>query len=324
MTAYRFSIALFAHNEEYGIARALDSICNALPSRSDWKVFVLANGCTDRTLDRVCQYREHCPQVIPVLIPLGDKSNAFNIYIQHLADDSPYHFFMDGDIEAGPGSLVAMLNSMESNPTQAAIAGMPLSGRNRAKYIRMIVEWRWLFGGLYLVRRENIDRMRQANIRLPLGLGPEDHFVSKILAAASLEPYEFDGSRIGYVEGAGYRFDSLSPFSIRDWRIYLHRLVRYRLAHHQIKKLDKLPLGSLPQTMDDTNQQILSDLEASSLPLTDWVGRAVKRWLRRQYPTPDSRYYAARHSVESFEIIGELSKCSRNAAEPSLRVSESR
>ena len=57
MTA-RWPVMVLAHNEERHIAACLDSIFAADPER-EFDIFVMANGCTDRTVEIVSKYRAH-------------------------------------------------------------------------------------------------------------------------------------------------------------------------------------------------------------------------------------------------------------------------
>jgi len=66
---------VLAYNEERHIEACLDSIFTAEPDRR-FEVFVMANGCTDRTEEIVRQYGRRRPEVHLVSIVLGDKCNA--------------------------------------------------------------------------------------------------------------------------------------------------------------------------------------------------------------------------------------------------------
>jgi cellulose synthase/poly-beta-1,6-N-acetylglucosamine synthase-like glycosyltransferase len=65
-------VVVLAHNEEASIAATLES----LPAAADghWlDVFVLVNGCTDRTEAIVDAHARRDPAIHPVTIALGDK-----------------------------------------------------------------------------------------------------------------------------------------------------------------------------------------------------------------------------------------------------------
>ena len=73
-------VMVLAHNEERHISNCLDSVLSA-DRGAKLEVFVMANGCTDRTEDIVRNYATKRPEVRLVSIRLGDKCNAWNVFI---------------------------------------------------------------------------------------------------------------------------------------------------------------------------------------------------------------------------------------------------
>src|SRR5437868_1383166 len=108
-------VMVLAHNEERYIEACLDSIFAADPE-CRFEVYVMANGCTDATEDMVRRYGEKRPQVHLVSIRLGDKCNAWNLFIHDTVPAEcpgrPVYFFMDGDARAVPGSFSAMARAL--------------------------------------------------------------------------------------------------------------------------------------------------------------------------------------------------------------------
>ncbi len=286
-----YRVAVFARNEERSIAAALHALLCACGRRRDLKIHVLINGCTDRTLEVVKNLAHQQHEVIPVELPIGDKCNAWNTYVYELADDSPVHFFTDGDVLCSPRSLPTMQARLLDDERATAIAGMPLSGRSRQVLQRYITDWHWLFGGLYAAKSLHLSKLRAAGVRLPLGLAGDDHFVSKFMAARCLEPTELDWRQNLCHAGSGFVFRSLQPYRWRDWKTYCRRCVNYALRQWQILELDDLPLPSLPTTVDEVNRRIHNRLRTSRLKWFDLTGRAVRRQLNRMYPTKDSSYF---------------------------------
>jgi glycosyltransferase involved in cell wall biosynthesis len=289
LTVYR--VAVFARNEERNIAEALRALLDACPYPRDLKVFVLINGCTDRTPEVVKSFALEYREVVPVELPIGDKCNAWNTYVYQLADDSPVHFFTDGDVTCSPGSLEQMQKKLLENDAAVAMAGWPMSGRNKKHYQRYIRDWHWLYGNLYAVKSTQLAKIRAAEARLPLGLCGNDHFITKFMAARSLNPTELDWGQNIYHPTAGYCFKTLRPWRWNDWKTYWNRLVTYTLRQLQIPELDDVPLNELPATMDAVNLGILARLESTRLDLMHLLTRGVRRRLRRMYPTPDAAYF---------------------------------
>src|SRR5215471_5056320 len=105
-----FPVMVLAYNEERHIRACLDSIYAADPGHS-FEVFVMANGCTDRTGEIVLEYARTQPLVHLVTIALGDKCNAWNVFIHETVPahcpGREVYFFMDGDATVAPGSFSA-------------------------------------------------------------------------------------------------------------------------------------------------------------------------------------------------------------------------
>jgi glycosyltransferase involved in cell wall biosynthesis len=286
-----YRVAVFARNEETGIVRALNSVFAACPASSQLKVFVLLNGCTDRTPQVVKDFAARNAAVVPVELPVGDKCNAWNTYVYEHADDSPCHFFMDGDVTCSPHALARLQEKLLASPAAMAIAGVPLSGRHQRTYLRHIQQWHRLYGNLYAVKHEQLARVRAAQVRLPIGLWCNDHLISRTMAARTMRPTEICWEQNIYHPDAGYCFDSLQWYRRRDWRIYWRRRVQYAVRELQIPEVNDIPLTGLPATMDAINRRILVRLNADGVSWLDLFTRAGRRRLQRMYPQPDSIYF---------------------------------
>ena len=290
--SFPYRVVVFARNEEQRIEAALRSIQKASPARSDLKVYVLINGCRDRTVKVVQHFALKNPEVQGIELPIADKCNAWNTYVYELADDTPCHFFMDGDTECNLGALEKMQRLLLANNAAQAIAGYPMSGRNRDYYRGFVNEHHWVFGNLYAVKGAHLATIRRCGIRLPIGLCGNDHFITKILAARSFKPEDLDrGGKIIFDPTAGYVFRSLQPYRLADWMTYWRRRVTYCLRQLQIPILDDLPLIDLPRTMDDANRQILKSLRKTKVAFGNLVIRAVRNKLMKMYPEEDSSYF---------------------------------
>jgi len=116
-------VMVLAYNEERKIVECLDSIYAADPTRQ-FEIFVMANGCTDRTEDIVREYGRKHKGVHLVSIKMPDYCNAWNVFIhetaaQHLPDSQIY-FFLDGDCRVHPGSMSEMARALAAHETAHA------------------------------------------------------------------------------------------------------------------------------------------------------------------------------------------------------------
>lgn len=274
------AVVVFAYNEETRIQRCLESVLREADGLKELRIHVIANGCTDRTESVVRKVARRDPRVSLDVLAVKDKCNAWNHYVHELADTRPVHFFMDGDVTCGEGSLSAMTQELLGHPGANAIAGLPLSGRNRSHYERLVRTKGWLFGNLYGVRWEHLLRLRELAIKLPLGLCGNDHFITRIMSSDLDPTWREDRLRIHWREGAGYAFESLQPYRARDIRTYWRRSVTYRLRALQLAKIHDLSLSQLPATMEEINRAILTELERDAPSIIDWRSRAVRNRLR--------------------------------------------
>ncbi|MGE0451436.1 MAG: glycosyltransferase family A protein [Vicinamibacterales bacterium] len=296
MTAERrYRVAVFARNEERGIAACLRALLDACPDGCDLVVHVMVNGCTDRTFDIASELARSHDEIRVVQLPFGDKAHAWNSYVRDFADDSPVHFFTDGDVTCSPRSLELMQSALTSDAGAMAIAGVPLSGRNHERYLRYIEQWHWLFGNLYAVKSAQLTKIRAANAYLPVGLCGTDHFISKLAAAETIRPTRLAWTQNIHRPDAGFTFRPLQPYRWADCRIYANRQITYALRQLQIPEMDQLDLADLPATVDDVNRRILARLEAAGRRLMAQPRlHAVRRRLRRMYPSSDSSWFETR------------------------------
>ena len=279
--------AVFAYNESDTIVRALDSL---LKNPSVVRVTVLINGCSDDTAEIVARLAKEESRINPVDTGPGDKCNAWNQYVHEIADcESDLHLFMDGDCYCDDDAIEQLSEGLRQNPSAKALAAVPFSGRNRDEYIRLQHRLHWLFGNLYGVSTDQIQRLRESNVRLPIGLKGNDHFITRLMHTAWPDVPKRVPEQVAVCDRAGYRFDSLQPFRPRDMKTYWQRHLPYFLRQRQIPLLNHLPLNQLPFTVDAVNQQILADLRSD--PLMKPVAIAVRRKLERMYPNKRAEFF---------------------------------
>jgi glycosyltransferase involved in cell wall biosynthesis len=240
-----WSLAVFAHNEAGRIASALRSIPAAAGDR-DVDVVVLANGCTDRTADEVRASAALLPHLSLTEIDVGDKANAWNVYVHEVAASdatalTDTHFFMDGDVTLEPDALPLLASALSAVPAARAAGGIPATGRDRDAWRERMVHNGSIAGNLYALRGRFVEELRQHGTRMPIGLIGEDLFLSWLIErdieSGAVLP---DGPQCVFHVGAGFSFRSLSPFRPSDYRLYARRKWRYlhrALQHEMLTRL---------------------------------------------------------------------------------------
>src|SRR6185436_17298677 len=243
MNASAWPVMVLAHNEERFIGPCLDSILAAEPE-CRFEIFVMANGCTDRTEEIVRQYAARRPEVHLVSIDLNDKCNAWNVFIhetvpQHCAREE-FYFFMDGDARAVAGSFSAMARALRTHARAHAAAAVPASGANLVRDRGDILQGRRLVANLYALRGGFVERLREREVRMPLHLEGDDSLVGA-LAKWDLAPEsnEFDHERIVPCADAAFEFEPLSPFRPADWLAYWRRAVRYGRRRYEFQLISR-------------------------------------------------------------------------------------
>lgn len=252
-------VMVLAHNEEARIEMCLDSVFQGEPGRPV-DVYVMANGCTDRTEELVRRYRQKNPSVHLVSIAMGDKCNAWNVFIHETVPkccpDKDVYYFMDGDATIVPGSLTALAAGLVQNTHAHASSAPPASGRSMDHDRRDLIENRWLVANLYALRGSFVRRLQAERVRLPLKLEGDDGLIG-ILVKWDLRPElkHEDSMRIEPCPNAGFKFVSVDWFKWSEWRGYWKRLVRYGRRRYEFEllgpRLNKLGMAGLPRDISE-------------------------------------------------------------------------
>jgi glycosyltransferase involved in cell wall biosynthesis len=251
MAAVKYAVAIFAHNEELAIVQALQSISPS-DGEAGLHAYVLINGCTDRTERVVKEFARKNHWVKPITIEIGDKANAWNVFVHDVAQCYETNFFLDGDVEIEPGALNALHEQLARSPEANAAAAIPASGRNRDQMAEYVTERRLILGNLYALRGDFVRRVQETGVRIPLGYIGDDGIITSLVKWDLNPTGKFCDERVTPCVNSKFRYRSLSPFRIRDLRLYWRRRVRYSLRHFQHEMLVPLLTSGGIRAMPDS------------------------------------------------------------------------
>lgn len=285
MNNFSYSIVMFAYNEELHIKRSVKSIFNNVDHRLQ-SLTVIANGCTDSTVDilKMLQKESQYEKLSIINLSIGDKCNAWNEYVHTLHTHSDVHFFTDADVEFTNQAFPQMFETLLGDKAAQAIAGIPFSGRNKKHYQEMVTEYKCLFGNCYGVKQSFLELAQKKGFYLPIGLGWIDSAITKAVKRDIVDQDSPIQERVIYNINCGYKFKSLSPFKWSDIKLYLSRIARYRTGKLQEKYLEKLTFAEWPRTLSDINQDILQKIINNEVKIEFYLKKKVMNRLQKPLP----------------------------------------
>ena len=195
MDALTVDIAILAHQEEATVGVALGDVARqtllADPSL-DVRIWLLANGCTDRTAERARSAAEALPRetrdrIVVLDLPKPGKSRTVNAFIhRHSRPEADLFIFLDADCRlVETDTMARMVAEMRGRAELSVFTGRPVKDiahgtPARGLVARLIVAGaeqltdfrKSIAGGLYCIRSAVARR-----IHLPVGLPVEDGFV---------------------------------------------------------------------------------------------------------------------------------------------------
>lgn len=231
-------IAVLAHNEERRIARCLTS----LPlGESGYEVHVVVNGTSDQTADIARSFAG----VTVHDYEQGGKSRSWNRFVLDTPEVAARHMvFVDGDAKIVPGSIPALIDTLDSHGVNAA-SGFPANGRKMAFYREAMRREHGLFGDLYALHGDFLNRFRASGLRLPEDLIGDDALVGALAKTDLGHEREWQNSRVFPVECAGFLCD---PVSLRpdDLALQARRMRNYSVRHFQNVIISDIMRGEGP------------------------------------------------------------------------------
>lgn len=284
------SVCIFAYNEQDSIAACIDSIRTAADGAFESThvtINVLANGCTDRTIDLVAEAAASDSRVVARVLEIGDKASAWNSYVHDIADlssDETLHVFMDGDVTCTSDTLQSVLDAFGKSPDASACCILPAPGvgRNRALNLHLYDQDGAIFGNQYAVKNHFLSRVREAGIRIPNGAVGDDAIVTEMIALDLDRHGDYSARRATCADrNVGFIYRSMSPFRWTDIRLMFHRKIRYQIRTWRVPYLRQVNFHEMPESMEAIDLQIIDRLKGRRLwhPI-EWMAR--RRLQRRQ------------------------------------------
>lgn len=270
-------VAVFAHNEEREIISCLESLLKA--SAHPLACYVLANACSDKTEMLVTEYSKSHPNVHLVSIALGDKANAWNVFVHdHAPQDADYYFFIDGDVQAGTLAIDRLAIALDDTPYANGASALPDSGRNIERFKKDMLDSKGLAGNLYALRGTFVARLKSQHIRMPIGLIGEDALIGAMLKWDLSGETRWDDNRIVIANNAVFEFEPMKITRPSNWKKYYRRRVRYSIRGFQNRALGpSIQSGGftkLPQYATElfkSNSSVLSLRWKGVDTLFDWI-----------------------------------------------------
>lgn len=283
----RRAIAVFAHNEAKNIVSCLESVKMAI--RIGDECFVLNNGSSDVTGALVSAFSKDNSFCKLITIDMGDKANAWNVFCHELDIKASMFIFLDGDCRVSGDSFALLESSLQNNAYANAATALPDESSSKKYREKMLLDG-GLAGNLYAVSQKFMQRIRDGNVRLPIGLIGDDSLLGA-LAYWDLNPTgKWDTRRIIVCEGASFSYDRLSLLSIADLRLYYRRKIRYSLRHYQTvlmkEPLKARGLSAIPRNIEDLYLSTSPILKLTWRGLDTWFDylalRQIKRCIRNR------------------------------------------
>lgn len=274
----RLSIGVFAHNEARQIEACLESIRPQLQPGD--VCHVLNNGSTDDTAAVVLAYGARYPFCRLANIVLGDKANAWNVFVHDIAAEADVYVFLDGDCRAKAGALDALRHGFAAFPRAHALAAVPDPAISPG-FHRLMLSGPGVAGNLYALSRTFVERVRLSHTRLPIGWIGDDSLVGA-LVFWDLDPTgAWDPSRLAVMESAQFEYDPFSPWSLTDLRLQYRRKVRYALRHRQNQMLHPLlkkeGLSAIPPTVLDLYRRVGTPAPVQGVGPAAWFDHLARQ-----------------------------------------------
>lgn len=199
-------IGVFAYNEEHNIKRIIEAIQKQDVFSSEnysVKVYILANGCTDNTVQiasRLIEKSQSQQHFEVIDLKVGGKSRTWNRFVHEFSRGSADQLiFCDSDIWFTKNTIFSSLSrELSSNTNLSAMSSRPIKDLTLTKDIlsfkdRLIASsgdglnnWKTSICGQLYILKSFVAR----HIYLPLGLPVEDGYLRAMLLTNNMTEHE--------------------------------------------------------------------------------------------------------------------------------------
>lgn len=279
----QFSIVMFAYNEEKNITKSVTSVFENVDERFS-VLHVIANGCSDGTVDVLNGLTKQFPKLNVIELELGDKCNAWNHYVHNVANDDQVHFFVDADVQFSPQVFPKLYGTLSEHPTANAVASLPFSGRNKEFYQSLVTERSCLFGNCYGLSGKFVQLVKDKQFYLPIGLCWIDSSITKAVNS-DIGDQSFNlPDRVTYNLECGYTFTSLNPLKKDDRQLYFSRIARYAAGKLQEGYLKDIELKDWPRSLNAINSKVVKDIISGESKVKLYLRSRILRRLKKALP----------------------------------------
>jgi hypothetical protein len=195
-------------------------------------------------------------------ILIGDKPHAWNQYLNHVWPETKTAFFIDGYVRVKKNALELIHTGLMNHSNYFAATGVPTVGRTATKVRTEMLTIGGLHGNLCAFPCHVMQKMRDSNFHVPLGLYRIDSMLGAV-ACFGLDPanQQWDPKRILVHPDATWDLDEKKWWKWTHVRAQLNRVLRQaqgdlenKAVRHHLAKM-KRPVSSLPITATELIQQ---------------------------------------------------------------------
>lgn len=280
---HHIAVGIFAYNEESTITRTLDQLRAMDWTDLDVGAIILANGCTDRTVEFARAHLASKPvtphlDIQVVETPTRGKSATWNYYVHTASDPAAEALvFADCDLEFGAPDVIArMIGLLTSHPEAHCSVSLPtkliddhtskfasVASRGPATYDNKTS----IAGSLYCLRAPFAR-----SFRLPSGLPGEDGFV-RAMVVTDLFTAADNTRRIASDDAIRHFFRPVD--TMRGWYRHERRLLTGSTINYFIYQVLWEEVGTSSEL--DNAGAVLRALESES---SSWLPELVERHAR--------------------------------------------